>query len=224
MSLENKTAQFAHQVSFPITGAGFPNNIGAITLNIAIDTCVLHFDGYTAGTLPGVGANIVGTNVTVAWYNTNIININGIMLTLKFTYKGGSCALDFLTDYDIVTIDFQPVTCNFTDGSVSNNGEQPVTYYVDAAVSSSGNGLSWATALKTIHEATNKTLYPADNILVKPGSYTDTVVIKSSGFELRHKRVRAGHLILAVRLPQIPIFGILFDQVSEVFTRPHPGQ
>jgi hypothetical protein len=186
MSLENKTAQIFHQVNFPITASGFPTNIGAITLYIGIDTCVLHYDGFTTGSIPGVGVNIVGQSVVIAWFNVSGGNINGTLLTLKFSYKGENCNLTFLPGADIETITFEIVTTTFVNGSVSSSGVLPVIYYVDGSVGSSGNGLSWGTALKTIHEATNKTLYSADNVLVKPGTYNDTVVVRSSGLEILH--------------------------------------
>jgi hypothetical protein len=42
-----------------------------------------------------------------------------------------------------------------------------INYYVDTNASSSGNGLSWPTALKTIEEATSKDLMPDDIVYIK---------------------------------------------------------
>ena len=60
----------------------------------------------------------------------------------------------------------------------------PPVYYVDGAVAASGDGLSWATALKTIQEGLAKTLEPGSIVWIKPGTYTGTASIKQSGAEI----------------------------------------
>jgi hypothetical protein len=55
------------------------------------------------------------------------------------------------------------------------------TYYVDASVSSSGNGLSWGTAFKTLSEATNASLQPGTTVLIKPGIYRERIQLRQSG-------------------------------------------
>lgn len=57
----------------------------------------------------------------------------------------------------------------------------PSTYYVDAHVATSGNGLSWSQAFKTIREATSKTLPSGSIIWVKPGIYREDIGIDQSG-------------------------------------------
>lgn len=56
-----------------------------------------------------------------------------------------------------------------------------VTYYVDAAVSTSGDGLTWGTAFKTIAEATNKLrgkIFWGDLIVrVKAGTYNEGIIL-----------------------------------------------
>ncbi|MBW6460262.1 MAG: hypothetical protein K0B08_06770 [Bacteroidales bacterium] len=71
---------------------------------------------------------------------------------------------------------------NYIDGSISP--KPLVHYYVDGAVGSSGDGLSWATALKKISEATNKPLEQGSRVFIKPGLYSDTMVVKKSGAEI----------------------------------------
>jgi len=66
-------------------------------------------------------------------------------------------------------------------------GAQPKRYHVDAAVSSSGNGLSWAKAMKTLQEGL-KAAQPWDEVWVAAGTYvggfTVPVYIKIyGGFE-----------------------------------------
>jgi len=50
------------------------------------------------------------------------------------------------------------------------NHAQAINYYVDTSVSDSGNGLSWATALKSIEEATTRDLMPDDMVYIKSDS------------------------------------------------------
>ena len=57
-------------------------------------------------------------------------------------------------------------------------------YYVDGSVATSGNGLSWATALKTIQAAANLNLQPGDVVNIKPGTYPEAVNIKSNGAQV----------------------------------------
>gem|GEM_PF-1950094 len=57
-----------------------------------------------------------------------------------------------------------------------------LVYYVDGSVSSSGDGLSWATAFKTIQEAANVSTLSGGNIIyIKPGTYTQELMVKSNG-------------------------------------------
>lgn len=60
----------------------------------------------------------------------------------------------------------------------------PPIYYVDAAVTASGDGSSWDTAFKTIGEATAQTLQPGSIIWVRPGTYPEDVGIDQSGAEV----------------------------------------
>lgn len=60
----------------------------------------------------------------------------------------------------------------------------PPIYYVDAAVTASGDGSSWDKAFKTIGEATAQTLQPGSIIWVRPGTYPEDVGIDQSGAEV----------------------------------------
>lgn len=57
-------------------------------------------------------------------------------------------------------------------------------YYVDGSVSTSGNGLSWATAWKTITEATQTNLLPGDVVYIKNGTYVEGMYLEKSGAEI----------------------------------------
>lgn len=104
------------------------------------------------------------------------------MLTLNFNYLGGNGSLTFDEGSEVYA--FSPIVLiptTFVNGSVGP--ASLVTYYVDHRVAASGNGLSWGTALKKISEATNKPFSPGYKVLIWPGSYNDTLIIKSNGYE-----------------------------------------
>jgi hypothetical protein len=183
VTIPNLTALPTQTVSCPITAASFPNNIGGVELRILIDTEVVQCTGHTPGTLSGYQININANPIIISWI-VGSTNINGTLLTLQFKYKGGSSALDLTNACEIVSgiEPFEEIPANYIDGSIGP--KSTTTYYVDETVGASGNGLSWATALKKISEATNKPLAPGDKVLIDYGPYTDTVVIKSNGTEI----------------------------------------
>jgi parallel beta-helix repeat protein len=76
---------------------------------------------------------------------------------------------------------------NSRDGSHPAIGMHEPTfsvYYVDGAVSSSGDGQSWATAKKTVSEAANLNLNPGEIVYIRPGTYPEDVAIESNGSQI----------------------------------------
>jgi len=183
MAMPDTTAFPCQTISIPITASDFPNNIGAIYLQVNINSDALQCTGHTSGTIWGYLININSNPILISW-SVGASNINGTLLTLHFNYSGGNSALDFSPSCEVASLipPFDLINVTWVDGSIAP--EPTTTYYVDAAVGASGNGLSWETALKKISEATNKPLSPGDNVLIKPGSYTDSVVVKSNGMEI----------------------------------------
>jgi len=102
-------------------------------------------------------------------------------VTLHFNYKGGNSILTVI-NYEFSRTNLTTVNPAIVNGSVGPATK--TTYYVDYRVAVSGTGLSWGTALKTITEATNKSLTPGDEVLVWPGTYNEALVIKTNGSEL----------------------------------------
>jgi hypothetical protein len=183
ISMANQTALPCASTSFPITASSLPNGIGAITIYIQVNPAVLIYTGHTPGTISGYLISSVNGLVSISWSFASGANVNGTLLTLNFTYKGGTSATDLTSGCEVSTaIPPEPIACTFTDGSISATPK--TSYYVDAAVSVSGSGLSWATALKTITEATNKALNPGDEVQIKPGTYNEALIIKSNGSEI----------------------------------------
>ena len=68
-----------------------------------------------------------------------------------------------------------------TTAPVLGRPDAATHYYVDAAVPASGNGLSWATAFKTIKEATQADLQPGATVWIRPGVYHESFSLKKSG-------------------------------------------
>jgi hypothetical protein len=112
------------------------------------------------------------------------VNLNGTIVTINFTYKGGNSVLDFLPICEIASAapPYDLIPVNFVDGSISPTPK--TTWWVDGAVAASGTGLSEGSPLKTITEATNKPLTPGDEVLIKPNTYNEALIIKSNGSEI----------------------------------------
>jgi hypothetical protein len=186
--IADQTALPCSSVNCPVIASGLPENIGAVTLFIDYDTTLLQYTGNTPGTLYlfmtyDYFINVENGIISISWTYAPGANINGTMLTLQFNYKGGNAALDFTSNCEIsIAVPIQTVDVDYVDGYVSPT--QKTTYFVDGAVAASGTGLSWESPLKTITEATNKPLTPGDEVLVKPGVYSEALVIKSNGSEL----------------------------------------
>jgi hypothetical protein len=105
-------------VSVPITAAGFPTNVGAITLYIQYDNTVLTFANTTPGTIMGYFANANNGVIGISYTNTGGIGIDGTLLTLNFQYSNGTSDLTFNPGCEIVELDFDPIITSYNSGSV----------------------------------------------------------------------------------------------------------
>jgi hypothetical protein len=181
--IPDQTAQNCQIVSFAVTASGFPTNMAAASLFIPLDTTVLDFVSAVPGTLGGALVALSPQLILgITWSSAGgPVNINGTLVTLNFLYRGGTTNLNVL-EGDFTTVLLQSVFPTYDNGSVS---PLPLlTYHVDGAVVASGDGLSWGTALKKISEAANKPLKGGETVLIKPGTYNDTLVVKSIGTEI----------------------------------------
>lgn len=109
----------AGPVSLPITAAGFPNNVAAMTLFINYDNTVLTFAGTTPGMLTDYFANASNGVIGITWSNTGGIQFDDTLLTLNFNYSSGMSPVQFQTGCEIVDIDFNVISTSFNSGSVS---------------------------------------------------------------------------------------------------------
>jgi hypothetical protein len=185
VTIPDKTALKCETISFPVVAAGFPTNMAAVTLYIGINPAVLTYTGNTPGTISGYNISYDAPNqsVDIAWSYPTGMNINGTLLTLNFTYLSGNSNLTFKPGCEFTTSTLVEIIPVYDDGTASPLIS--LAYHVDGSVGSSGNGLTWGTAFKTIGEATGlTTLRPGDSVLVKNGTYNETLTIKSNGKEV----------------------------------------
>ncbi len=105
----------AGTTTVPVTFASFPENQGALTLNIAYNSSVLNFNG-TSG-LAGLVANASNGIINLTWYNNAGLNIT--VFNLLFTYIGGVGNIEFTGQNAINNISGNPIPVTFTNGTVT---------------------------------------------------------------------------------------------------------
>ena len=79
--IESLTAAPGASVSFDVTVADLPTDMGAITLFIGFDSGVLTYTGTTDGTISGYVANNMGSQIGIQWTTTDLVNgedVNGV--------------------------------------------------------------------------------------------------------------------------------------------------
>jgi len=172
----DNTGLQCHYMFIDITASGFPANVAAISLYINVDGNVVQYvSSQQTGSINGALLNQLGYNqIGLTWSNPSGEDINGNLLTLILHYDGGSSVLDWDQIYSSIALsDLTPITVSYVDGGVSEGSYTFNTYYVDAARPSSGNGLSWATAKKTITEVANLSLKPGEKVYIKSVVYNE---------------------------------------------------
>jgi hypothetical protein len=110
----------AGPVTFNVTGAGFDQNAGALTLNIAFDPSVLTFTSYTS-TLTGLSLNGNNTTgmVSIAYSSTTGESLNVNFLDLNFIYDGtGPSELIFTGDNEVAYLDLSIPVVSFDNGLI----------------------------------------------------------------------------------------------------------
>jgi hypothetical protein len=168
-------------VQVDITASGFSPGVGSVSLYINFTPNVIQYVKKISGTIPA-GVNQVNNQIVVIWSNEHGAIINGTLVSLILHYHGGSTLLDPDELYcELTDTLLNPIVPTYINGSVNPGSYTFNTYYVDAGVSASGDGLSWGTAKKTIREATNLALKPGEQVWIKPGTYAETDTIKTSG-------------------------------------------
>jgi hypothetical protein len=115
------------EILVPVLVSDF-NNVVSITLYIEVDTTGLHYEAMVnpdialeGGTLLESFSDTNGKNViTVTWTRFTPVSIaSGSLFDLKFYYKGGSPAMNFSNDCEIVLSDLSIVeNVIYTDGKI----------------------------------------------------------------------------------------------------------
>jgi hypothetical protein len=107
-------------IGIPITAAGYPANMGAITLHIGYNPAHLDFVGISAGTISGASANLMGEGlIGITWTNYGGVSINGTLLTLNFDYNFGASEITFEGGSEITDNALVMLPTTFNDGSIS---------------------------------------------------------------------------------------------------------
>ena len=104
------------------------------------------------------------------------------------------------------------------------------SFYVDAAISSSGDGSSWENAFKTITEAIAVATTAGDKILVAPGDYDEdaTVAVATNGLHIigpgpdtQNKAMIYGnggaYDLMTINAHEVVIDGIAFSDVNDTY-------
>ena len=110
----------AGPVSLNVTGAGFTQNAGAITLYIAFDPSVLTFTGFTT-TLTAllVNGNNTSGMISIAYTSTTGESLNGNFMDLNFIYDGtGESELVFTGYCEIAYVDLSTPVVSYDNGLV----------------------------------------------------------------------------------------------------------
>ncbi len=121
LSLENELATPGSMVGIDVTGAGFPNNVAAITLYIGYNPAHMEFLGLSSGVVNGAYANVVNQGlIGITW--TNFMTgqaINGTLFTLNFDYNFGSSDITFEGGSELVDLTLTAIPTTFNDGSIA---------------------------------------------------------------------------------------------------------
>jgi len=127
-------------VSVGVTGAGFANDAGAVTLHILFDPDILQFAS-SSTTLTGldIGGDNVAGMVSVAYSNTNGESINNTFLTMNFVYDGtGESDLVFSGDNEVSYIDLTIPVVSFDNGWIKP-ANMPYTLTISDVIGTAGN-------------------------------------------------------------------------------------
>ena len=179
-----------HYINVSLTASDFPSNITSVYIVIDLDPNALQYvNRIFNGTLPSTGTQVgAGDNydqVIISWSSLTGISINGTLMTIVLHYDGGTTLMDgneLLTQIFTGTPpDEVLVTESIIDGTVSEGSYIFNTYYVDYTNGSdANNGLSWGNAFKTITRAANIPPKAGEQVIIKPNTYPEKVIIKSN--------------------------------------------
>ncbi|MEI6884507.1 MAG: cohesin domain-containing protein [Bacteroidota bacterium] len=113
----------ASVVNVPITFAGLPTNMGAVTINLIFDDTQLTYTGNVIGNTFGATVGpAFGNQISIAWNGASATNINGPLpfLQLQFNYSGSTPAeINFLATCELRDFGLNLVTATWNNGGVN---------------------------------------------------------------------------------------------------------
>ncbi len=113
----------ASVVNVPITFAGLPTNMGAVTINLIFDDTQLTYTGNVIGNTFGATVGpAFGNQISIAWNGASATNINGPLpfLQLQFNYSGSTPAeINFLASCELRDFGLNLVTATWNNGGVN---------------------------------------------------------------------------------------------------------
>jgi hypothetical protein len=120
LTIDDMTANPGNPVGVGISAAGYPENVGAVTLFIGYNPAHLTFLNLSPGTLSGADANVVSPGLLgISWTNSGGQDIDGIIFTMNFEYHFGASAITFEGGCDITDITLTEIPTTFNDGSIA---------------------------------------------------------------------------------------------------------
>jgi hypothetical protein len=120
LTIEDESANPGNPVVVDITAAGYPSNVGAVTLFIGYNPAHLTFTGLSNGTIIGASANVVSAGLLgISWTNMLGQSIDGIIFSLNFEYNFGSSDITFEGGSVISNLALVTIPTTFNDGSIS---------------------------------------------------------------------------------------------------------
>jgi hypothetical protein len=151
ISLPTQTGVLGQNIDFPITAKNFLMDVGAISLFIGYDDNVLTYTGNTPGTLTNYFINnmVATSQVGIQWTDISGLDIDpnndDVILTLHFTYNGGSCPLTFDGGCDFAQPDLSFIPVAYYDGGLITG----TLFNLKAYLEGPWNGASMNTGLNT---------------------------------------------------------------------------
>jgi len=120
LTIDDVTANPGNAIGIGITAAGYPGNVGAITLFIGYNPAHLTFLSLSNGTIAGAYANVISPGLLgITWTDSGGQPIDGIIFTMNFDYHFGSSPITFEGGCDIADITLTPIPTTYNDGSIA---------------------------------------------------------------------------------------------------------
>jgi len=120
LTIDDVLANPGNNVGVGITAAGYPANVGAITLYIGFNPAHLTFLSLSNGTVSGALANLVSPGLLgITWTNGSGQGIDGVIFTMNFDYHFGSSDITFEGGCDITDITLTSIPTTYNDGSIA---------------------------------------------------------------------------------------------------------